>query len=355
LGLFGLLGPRRARAIAQILAMLIGAVVALSIQAMAVLPTDLRRTILDALNIAEGASIADGRALLPIAAARGEPTALALMVLPAIVLLVLVLRWLGPVFTASVATAAGADLKPRTTTRAPAPVSFTADPGASIRAKELKLLARDPWIAGQLVLQMVYTLPVALILWRSGIGAIVPAVAVTPSLVIIAAQMSGSLAWIAISGEDAPEFMATAPVSRASAEIRKLQVIGIVVGGALALPMLLLAWASPLAGLIALLACMAAGISCALINLWHPTDGRRRSFMRRHAQSKLVSLFEHALLLLWAIAAAIAQMGTVVAVVPALLALGLLWLARRMLVKRTRRQTPTRAVAATGGIPQPAV
>ena len=125
--------------------------------------------------------------------------------------------------------------------------------------------------------------------------------------------------------------------------------IALAVGCVLAVPLLLLVLNAPLAGLIAIMFCAVAGVSCALINLWHPTDGRRRSFMRRHAQSKLVSLFEHAMLLLWAIAAAIAQMGTVVAVVPAVLALLVLALARRMLVKRTGRLVFVSSIAAVLG------
>ncbi len=334
--LFRLIGARRARSVAQVIAMLIGAAVALGIHLVAVVPKEMRASVVDRLEILGLGDVAwHAHPLGPIVgAARGELAPIAALVGTGLLVLAIAVKGLGPVYMGSVLRSAGTDLTAR-----PVPaarrrdVHFTADPTASIRAKELRLLLRDPWIIGQLVLQVVYTLPVALILWRSGIGQAIPAVAVTPSLVIIAAQISGSLAWIAISGEDAPEFMATAPVARRSVEWRKLEVIARVVGSILLVPLTLLAWSAPLAGVVALVSCMAAGASCALVNLWHPTDGRRRSFMRRHAQSKLIGLFEHALLLLIAVAAALAQMHTPVAVLPAVLALFVLWLAWWLLAR----------------------
>jgi ABC-2 type transport system permease protein len=349
LGLFRLIGARRARAVAQAIAMVIGGVVALGIQAIAILPRDLRAALLGGLDLDRLSidALAGHPAWAPVAAARGELGVLAFALAVAVALFLAATAGLGRAYMKSALISAGADLVPRAARRR-AVTRFVADPAVSLRLKELRLLARDPWIMGQLALQAVYTLPVALILWRSGIGAAIPAVAVTPSLVIITAQMSGSLAWIAISGEDAPEFMATAPVSRGFVEKRKLEMIAAIVGAALAVPLALLFWHAPLAGLIALAFCAGAGISCALINLWHPTDGRRRAFMRRHAQSKLIGLIEHAMLLLWAIAAAVAQIVLVLGLLPAAAALGMLWMARRMLVAKGVR--PCGSDATLGGV-----
>src|SRR5256885_17063333 len=63
-------------------------------------------------------------------------------------------------------------------------------------------------------MQMLYLLPRALLLWRSygeGTGALVVLV---PVLVMAAGQLAGGLAWLAISGEDAPDLVATAPIPR---------------------------------------------------------------------------------------------------------------------------------------------
>ncbi len=354
LALFALIGPRRARTVAQILAMLIGAVVALGIQAIAVLPSDLRSALLGGLDMGALAVAGpfDHAIATVLHAARGDITAIVVLLAPAVALFGLAAGTLGPAFTSSVLRSAGADLTPHRSAGRHRQTRFRAEASASIRAKELKLLTRDPWVLGQLLLQMVYTLPVALILWRSGVGQENPAVAFTPSLVIIAAQLSGSLAWIAISGEDAPEFMATAPVTRAAVEMRKLEVIAMLVGGLLLVPLAVLTVSAPLAGCVALLFCAAASISCALINLWHPTDGRRRAFMRRHAQSKLIGLFEHTLLLLWAIGGAVAQIKPVLGLLPALVAGLVLWVAWRVLARRTP-PAPARATfsAPAGAMP----
>ena len=74
------------------------------------------------------------------------------------------------------------------------------------------LLRRDPWLVSQTLMQILYLLPPALMLWRGfGDGNGIYAVLV-PVLVMAAGQLAGGLAWLAISGEDAPDLVATAPV-----------------------------------------------------------------------------------------------------------------------------------------------
>ena len=92
---------------------------------------------------------------------------------------------------------------------------------------------------------------------------------------------------------------------------------------AVALPVFVIA-ALPLAGLalvswrIALLTALfasAGAASTALLNFWHPMPGNRRGMLRRHSQSKLIALVEHALAILWAIAIVLALMSSPVALV----------------------------------------
>ncbi len=331
--LFRWFGPTRTRTAAQVLATVIGAVVALSIQAAAVLPRDMRATVIEGVRqtaASAGQAGSDSVMWLPVRAAAGDPVALLVMVFLAGGLFALASRLLGDRFVAGALRAASSAQVVRSERRK-GPLSFVGGTGRSIRRKEWRLLTRDPWILGQLFLQIIYTLPVALILWRSGVGNGSPIVAVTPSLVVVAAQVSGALAWIAISGEDAPEFMATAPVSRAAQDLGKLQVIGLAVAGLLALPLIALSFVTLPGTLAAGAFCLVAGASTVMINLWHPTEGRRRSFMRRHAQSKLVGMLEHALALLWAVTAVLALMGTWVAILPGLLAVVVVVLAWRWL------------------------
>ena len=81
-----------------------------------------------------------------------------------------------------------------------------------LRRKEWTLLRRDPWLVSQTLMQMLYLIPPAVLLWRSfddGNGAYQLLV---PVLVMAAGQLAGGLAWLAISGEDAPDLVASAPV-----------------------------------------------------------------------------------------------------------------------------------------------
>ena len=75
------------------------------------------------------------------------------------------------------------------------------------------LLRRDPWLMSQTLMQLLYLVPPAVMLWRSfGQGARARCKLLVPVLVMAAGQLAGGLAWLAISGEDAPELVATAPV-----------------------------------------------------------------------------------------------------------------------------------------------
>ena len=94
-----------------------------------------------------------------------------------------------------------------------------------LRQKEWTLLLRDPWLVSQTLMQLLYLLPPALLLWRSygeGTGALVVLV---PVLVMAAGQLAGGLAWLAISGEDAPDLVATAPVLARSIVRAKIEAV----------------------------------------------------------------------------------------------------------------------------------
>jgi ABC-2 type transport system permease protein len=166
------------------------------------------------------------------------------------------------------------------------------------------------------------------ILWRNGGATGSVGVAFAPSIVVIAAQLAGSLAWIALSGEDAPEFLATAPVSRGEIERRKIEAIALPILALLALPLIGLALASPWSAFCAAAFAFGAGVSTALLNLWRQAPARRTMALRRHSQSKLVGLIEHLLAILWAVGAVIAIVGSWVAVVPIAMAGFALWLNR---------------------------
>ena len=89
-------------------------------------------------------------------------------------------------------------------------------PARVLRQKEWTLLARDPWLISQTLMQILYLLPPALLLWvtfRNGAGSYVVLI---PVVVMAAGQLAGGLAWLSISGEDAPDLVASAPIPRAA-------------------------------------------------------------------------------------------------------------------------------------------
>ena len=90
-----------------------------------------------------------------------------------------------------------------------------------------------------------YTLPIGIVLWRHGgvVGA--PGVALGPMLVVIAGQLAGSLAWLALSAEDAPDFLATAPATRGELERAKLAAILMPVALFMAAPLMALTLLAP--------------------------------------------------------------------------------------------------------------
>jgi ABC-2 type transport system permease protein len=194
--------------------------------------------------------------------------------------------------------------------------------------KEWRLVGRDPWLISQILLQVVYTLPVSVIVWRALGTQSAIAVSVAPAIVVIASQISASLAWLTISSEDAPDFLASAPVTRTEVERRKLEAIALPLALFLALPLIGLAIVSVSAALWTVLFATCAALSTALLNLWHPMPGRRTMVMRRHSQSKIIGMIEHLLSLLWAVAMVLTVLGSIVAAVPIVLALAVLWFNR---------------------------
>ena len=84
-----------------------------------------------------------------------------------------------------------------------------------LRQKEWALLRRDPWLVSQTLMQILYLLPPAVLLWVTFRGGNDAFVVLIPVVVMAAGQLAGGLAWLAISGEDAPDLVATAPITAA--------------------------------------------------------------------------------------------------------------------------------------------
>ncbi len=323
IGLFFLAGPRRARIYTQLTGAFIGGAFVLGAQVAAMLPDAMQATLLDWCAHHGLAAVGDQSSLIwtPVNAARGDLGAMLALVGLGVCLLGAAILGLGERFARATLSAAGAPAashKAHTKER----IRFRTGLGGNLRRKEWRLLVRDPGIFAQLALQIIYTVPVAVVLLRSDT---LPAVlALAPTVVVVAAQIAASISWITVSGEDAPELMASAPVSAASVDRGKLSAVALPVAAIVALPLAGLTIANWYVGLVTVVIAVAAGTSTALLNFWHPMPGNRRGMLRRHSQSKLVAMIEHALAILWAITVVLALLQTWITVVPVAIVGGIL-------------------------------
>jgi len=324
MALFRAVGPRRARLCCQIAATSVGASAMIGAQVVAMLPERARAAIL-AMFKPQGAG--GGLVWAPARAAGGDLWAILIWTVFSVAVFALACGLLGKLFGRAAIASAGAPA--RLGAAAGGQARFGASASTALRIKERRVVWRDPWLMSQLLLQGAYTTPLAVILWRNGGPTGSVEVAFTPALVVIAAQLAGALSWVALSAEDAPDFLKTAPVPRAVIERAKITAIGQPIALVLALPVAALAFASPWAGLCACLFGAGAAGSAALVNLWRQAPSRRGLVLRRHSQSKLVGMMEHLVSILWAIATTAAVIGSWTTLVPLAAVAGVLALNRK--------------------------
>ena len=218
---------------------------------------------------------------------------------------------------------------PATTRRQAASTSLhRANPARALRLKEWLLLRRDPWLVSQSLMQILYLLPPAFLLWRAygaGEGALTVLV---PVLVMAAGQLAGGLAWLAISGEDAPELVATAPVP--PRRIVRAKIEAVMSGVALVfLPFVIaIGWPSPWHGLVTAVGILAATAAAVQIQLWFRTQANRSHFRRRQSSSRVATFAEAFSSIAWAGTAALAAAGSWYAVPAGLGAVAVLLVTR---------------------------
>jgi ABC-2 type transport system permease protein len=189
--------------------------------------------------------------------------------------------------------------------------------------KEFLLLRRDPWLVSQTLMQLLYLVPPALMLWRSFSDNSAAIVLITPVIVMAAGQLAGGLAWLTISGEDAADLVATAPLPPSRVIRAKIEVVLIVIGAVFAPLVLPLSYASPLQAAITALGVMIAAASATAIQLWFRVQAKRSQFRRRQTSSRLATFSEAFSSIGWAATAALALAIPIAALVTGLMTLGI--------------------------------
>jgi len=196
--------------------------------------------------------------------------------------------------------------------------------GRALRHKEWTLLLRDAWLISQTLMQILYLLPPALLLWvtfRDGRDSFVVLI---PVVVMAAGQLAGGLAWLSISGEDAPELVATAPIAGRRVLMAKIEAVIGMVALLFAPIVAVLMLDAVFAGLACGLGILAASAAATLIQLCFRVQARRSQFRRRQTSSRLATFAEAFSSIAWAATTALAAAGSWTALAPAAVAFAIL-------------------------------
>jgi ABC-2 type transport system permease protein len=194
----------------------------------------------------------------------------------------------------------------------------------ALRWKEFTLLRRDPWLLSQSLMQLLYLVPPALMLWRSFSDSSTAIVLITPVIVMAAGQLAGGLAWLTISGEDAADLVATAPLPTSRVIRAKIEVVLISIGAIFAPLVVALLFASPLQAAVTASGVAVATISATAIQLWFRVQAKRSQFRRRQTSSRLATFAEAFSSIGWAATAALILAIPIAAIVTALMTAGIL-------------------------------
>jgi ABC-2 type transport system permease protein len=322
--LFRLIGPSRTRLVAQILAAIIGAgfVIALQVAAILSYGTLSRFTVLTSDRAAAYAPDPESMVWWPARAALGDGEALLLLLAGGLVLLGAVMATFSARF-ADTAVSVSAHAAPNHQASR-ARVFRRGSRQQALRWKEFVLLRRDPWLVSQTLMQLLYLVPPALMLWRSFADSSAAIVLITPVIVMAAGQLAGGLAWLTISGEDAADLVATAPLTQARVIRAKIEVVLIVIAAIFAPLVLALLFASPLQAAVSALGVVIAATSATAIQLWFRVQARRSQFRRRQTSSRLATFAEAFSSIGWAATAALALAIPIAAVISGLLTAAIL-------------------------------
>ncbi len=336
MALFHLVGPKRTRLLAQIVAALVGAGFIIGVQAAAILyyGSFSRFTLFQSADVIAAAPATDSPLWLPAKAILGDvPALLAMLILGLGALALTILVTASSYGHHAISTAGLSHVRRHrpSTARRFANVSQR----QVLRRKEWQLLRRDPWLLSQTLMQILYLVPPALLLWINFGGRAGAFVVVVPVLVMAAGQLAGGLAWLAISGEDAHDLVVTAPVHPRTVLLAKIEAVLVVIGLVLAPLLALLALSSPAVAVITALCVGLSAGSATAIQLWFRVIARRSMFRRRQVASRAATLSEAFTSIMWAGTGALLAAGSWFAIAPAIIALLALGLARLLAPRRS--------------------
>ena len=284
-----LLGPRRTRVLAQVLAGVAGALLFLVTQAGNLMGRDAHGAAPGAAvwrALTEGPLGAGSPVWLPGRAALGDPGAMLLLAVLAAGATAATVAGMHRFFAHGLQQAAG---MARAAPRPAGAIQFAmrANLFDTVLVKEWRMIARDPHLISQVLLQCVYMVPLLLLVLRND-AARGPALAA--GLALLSSSLSGALAWIVIAGEEAPDLLASAPAARRTIRLAKLAAATMPVLLLVAVPLLWMVVRTPVSGLLACFTTSAALLGAGLIVLWAGRPAPRSDFRARGKENMLSSM-----------------------------------------------------------------
>ncbi|MBW8828774.1 MAG: hypothetical protein JF606_04965 [Burkholderiales bacterium] len=284
------LGARRARTVAQIIGALAGASIFLVTQAQNMASPAMRVRVAGLLGqwMHDGELLApDGALWFPFRAAIGEPLPLVAVILLGAGSFWLVMNIAYRRFLSGTQEAVAGSAKRKAALNA-APMRFRSGIWLVVLMKEWKLILRDPNLIAQTLLQTLYLIPLVFVVFRRE-EMLTLAV---PSAVLLAGTLSGTLAWITVSAEDAPELIGVAPISLA--RIRWMKVVAAVLPvWLLVSPLLIYLLVKSLPLSVVFVLCLAGStLSAGLTQIWYPRQGDRKNMKKPVESGKVMGFLE---------------------------------------------------------------
>ena len=290
-GLVRLFGVRRTRVLAQLLGALSGALLFVLLQAVANTQGSVRQQAAAwfAPMLAPGATFGPESALwLPGHAILGAPRPLLALCIMALAAFALTVRFTHHFFVHGVHQAASMARV------VPAPpggqrTQFGRNLTHAIIIKEWRLIARDPQLISQVLLQLLAMLPLCFVLLFKG-GVQLPGIGA--ALTFLCGSLTAALAWVIIAAEDAPDLLRAAPCGIGTIRRAKLAAVALPVLAIVSLPLLWLLVRDPLAALLTCATVSACVASSALIAMWCGRPAARGEFRARAKGNFLSNVLE---------------------------------------------------------------
>ena len=139
-----------------------------------------------------------------------------------------------------------------------------------------------------------------------------------------AGQLAGGLAWLAISGEDAPDLVATAPIPRHLVVRAKIEAVLGAIAIAFAPLIAALAFLSVFGAFTSAFGVLAAAAAATAIQFFFRKQATRRYFRHRQTASRFATFAEAFSSISWAATAAVAVGGSWLALFPAAIGFAIL-------------------------------